>query len=76
MQCMSCKNEEMKKDKSAYFADFGTCYVIIENVPCYKCEKCGEVFYLISVAKKIEKILEQIVNVTSKIFIFDYSKAA
>ena len=54
MKCVSCKESEMKKDKSAYFADLGACYVIIENVPCYKCEKCGEVFYTASVAERLE----------------------
>lgn len=41
----------------------GTCYVIIENVPCYKCEKCGEVFYPASVAEKLKvywNVLEQL----------------
>mgnify|MGYP002768409132 FL=1 len=76
MRCVSCKDGEMKKDKSAYFADLGTCYVIIENVPCYKCEKCGEVFYPASVAEKIESILERVGTIASKIFIFDYTNAA
>lgn len=50
-------------------------HVIIENVPCYKCKKCNEVFYPIFVVKKIEEIFEQIGNLTSKIFIFDYTNA-
>ena len=54
----------------------GTCYVIIENVPCYKCEKCGEVFYPASVAEKIESILERVGTIASKIYIFDYTNAA
>ena len=45
MRCMSCKAEEMEKTTTAYFAKLDKCYVIIENVPCYKCTKCGEVFY-------------------------------
>lgn len=54
----------------------GTCYVIIENVPCYKCEKCGEVFYPASVVEKIESVLEHVGTIVSKIFIFDYTNAA
>lgn len=76
MKCVSCGEENMKADTGAYFADLGNCYVIIENVPCYKCEKCGEVFYTASVAEKIEDILERVKQVASKIFICDYANAA
>lgn len=76
MKCVSCGEKNMKADTSAYFADLGNCYVIIENVPCYKCEKCGEVFYTLSVSEKIEEILERVKKVTSKILICDYANAA
>ena len=45
MRCMSCKMEEMEEGKNTYFTHLHNCYVIIENVPCYKCIQCGEVFY-------------------------------
>ena len=73
MRCMSCKMEEAK---NAYFTQLDNCYVIIENVPCYKCVQCGEVYYKASVLEKIEEILEKIENIASKIFIMDYSQAA
>ena len=76
MKCVSCKESEMKKVKSAYFADLGACYDIIENEPCYKCEKCGEVFYTASVAERLEEIIEHVQTVASKIFICDYANVA
>ena len=44
MKCMSCKGGKMKPSKTTYFARLNNCYVIIENVPCLKCEQCGEEF--------------------------------
>ncbi len=48
-KCLRCKIEEMEEAKNPYFAQLGNCYVIIENVPCYKCKQCGEVYYKSSV---------------------------
>ena len=50
--------------------------MIIENVPCYKCGQCGEVYYKASVLEKIDEILEKLEHIASKIFILDYNKAA
>ena len=76
MTCMSFKSGEMKEAKTTYFAQLNNCYVIIENVPCLKCEQCGEEFLNITVAEKIDDILDSIENIASKIFILDYTTAA
>ena len=51
-------------------------YVIIENVPCWKCDQCGEIVYSASVIEKIDALIENLQKVTSKIFIVDYATAA
>ena len=51
-------------------------YVIIENVPCYKCEQCGEIVFSASVMEKIDDMLEHLEKIASKIFIVDYAGAA
>ena len=76
MRCLVCKSERMEESKNTYFAQLENCYVIIENVPCFKCLQCGEVVYSMSVMETIDEILGKVENVTSKIFIMDYSKAA
>lgn len=76
MNCMSCKGGEMKPGKTTYFAQLKKCYVIIENVPCLKCEQCGEEFLNMEVAEKIDDILDSIEKIASKIFILDYATAA
>jgi YgiT-type zinc finger domain-containing protein len=66
----------MVESTNTYFATLKNCYVIIENVPCLKCTQCGEVFYKTSVLEKIDAIIEKIENISSKIFIMDYTTAA
>ena len=76
MRCLLCKADSVKEDTSTYFAELDDCYVIIENVPCFKCSQCGEVVYSASVIEKIENILATVQKISSKIFIMDYNKAA
>lgn len=76
MRCLICKSDSMTKSKNTYFAQLEKCYVIIENVPCYKCTQCGEVVYSASVMEKIDEILDKVQTIASKIFIMDYSSAA
>lgn len=76
MKCVSCKYGDMKEAKTTYFSQLKNCYVIIENVPCLKCDQCGEEFFTTSVAEKIEEILERLEKIASKIFIMDYATAA
>lgn len=76
MKCMSCKYGEMQEALTTYFSQLNNCYVIIENVPCLKCNQCGEEFLSVSVAEKIDDILDSIENIASKIFILDYDKVA
>ena len=76
MKCLLCKADSMEKSTSAYFAQFEHGYVIIENVPCWKCGQCGEVVYSASVMEKIEAIMDKARSVASKISILDYTQAA
>lgn len=76
MKCMSCKYNEMQESTTTYFARLNNCYVIIENVPCLKCDQCGEEFLVSSVSEKIDDILDSIEKIASKIFILDYKTAA
>lgn len=76
MKCTSCKYGDMTESKTTYFGQLKNCYVIIENVPCLKCEQCGEEYFVASVAEKIDGILESLEKIASKIFIMDYATAA
>lgn len=76
MKCMSCKYGDMRETKTTYFSMLNDGYVIIENVPCLKCDQCGEEFLTASTAEKIDNILDSIEKIASKIFILDYTRAA
>lgn len=75
MRCMSCKTGNMTEATTTYFSQVKGCYVIIENVPCKKCDQCGEEYFSTSVLERIDDILEQLEKIASKIFIMDYTTA-
>lgn len=76
MRCLSCKTGDMQDAKTTYFAQIKHCYVIIENVPCKKCNQCGDEYFSASVLERIDDIIEQLEKIASKIFILDYATAA
>lgn len=76
MNCLVCKTGTMQPSTDSYFAKVNGGYVIIENVPCFRCEQCGEVVYAASVVEKIDEMLEHLEKIASKIFIVNYADAA
>ena len=76
MKCLICKSGTMYETRESYFSKLKYGYVIIENVPCWKCSQCGEVVYSATVMEKIDTMLEGLQKITSKIFIVDYANAA
>ncbi len=76
MRCLLCKNGMMENAVATYFSQLSGCYVIIENVPCMKCEQCGEEVFSSSVLERIDEILNGVEKAASKIFIMEYSNAA
>lgn len=76
MNCLACKGGNMIKGFDSYFAKLKTGYLIVENVPCLKCDQCGEVLFSTAVVAKIEKIIVAYENISDKVSIIDYNKAA
>ena len=59
-----------------YFSVVDNNYIIIENVPCFLCDDCGEVLYSASVLERVEAMIDRIKTIVSKVCIVDYNQAA
>ena len=55
MTCFFCKGE-MKPSTTIHTVQLKNCVVVIKNVPCLKCEQCGEVILSADTVEKIERI--------------------
>ena len=76
MKCLSCKSGNMEESTTTYTAGVKNCILIIKNVPCMKCEQCGEVLYNADILEKIDDIIAMAEKMASEVSIIDYSKVA
>ena len=70
--CMICKNKTYIESTTTHVVDHRDSLIIIRNVPCLECERCGERFYTDVVAEKLEKIVETAKSLMPEISIVDY----
>jgi len=73
IMCVFCKGKLIPATTD-YIEKIGNYVVIIKNVPCEKCEQCGEEYFSTVVAKKIESILNEIQEISTEltVSVIDY----
>ena len=73
MKCSFCGGAEIAAT-TEYVEKQGNLIVVIKNVPCMKCEQCGEEYFSTEVIKVIERILDMIQNISSEltVTVIDY----
>ena len=57
MSCFLCKGN-IQISTTTYMTDRNNHYIIIKNVPCFKCEQCGDELFSETVVKKLERIFD------------------
>lgn len=75
MNCFLCKGT-MKTDTTTYMTTYNNCYIIIKNVPCLKCDQCGEEYINGVTMMKIESIIEKLKSMLTEIAVVDFKNAA
>ena len=76
MNCLSCKSGTMVEAATVYTAVLKNCILIIKNVPCVRCEQCGEVLYNTETLEKVDRISAMAEKMASEVSIIDYAKVA
>lgn len=74
--CMLCKCDSVIQSITTHVINYKDSVIIIKNVPCEKCEQCGEIFYTDEVAERLEKMVNDAKKLLQEISVIDYSKAA
>ena len=65
----------MIETTTTYFQELENTMVIVKNVPCFKCKKCGEIAYTATVAGRLEEITAQLEKALTEIAVVNYSAA-
>ena len=75
MTCLLCKGE-MKSSTTIHTVQLKNGVVVIKNVPCLKCEQCGEVVLSADTVEKIERILHMVGKAAAEIAVVDFASGA
>ncbi|MBP3285030.1 MAG: type II toxin-antitoxin system MqsA family antitoxin [Clostridia bacterium] len=67
-----CKGT-MKNAVSNYMVDLGNRFIIIKDVPCHKCDQCGEISYSGEVVAKIEETVNKLKEASTKVAIINFA---
>ena len=76
MMCMYCRGDGFIESTTTHVVTYKDCLIIIKNVPCLECEQCGETFYSMSVAKRLDEIVFAAKKMSQEISVIDYRQAA
>ena len=72
MNCFFCKGD-MIESTTTHFVDLKKRIVIVKNVPCLECTKCGETVYTDEVASRLDDIVKTVSNLMTEIAVIEYS---
>lgn len=76
--CVICRSKDQKLIQGTAtfpFADEDR-VVVVKNVPCMICARCGEEFFSNDVMQRLESIIDKAREVAGEVLITDYSKTA
>lgn len=71
MTCFFCKGD-MTDGFTTHVTELKNCIVIIKNVPCLKCEQCGEVVYSGDVLRQLDQILDTLETSMTEIAVVNF----
>ena len=72
MTCFYCKGD-LKPSTTTHFVDLKKCIVIVKNVPCLECSKCGETVFTDEVAKRLDDIVKTVSSLMTEIAVVEYT---
>ena len=74
--CNVCFSDDKIETKTTFTVEYNDCIIVIKNVPCLECQRCGEIFFSDEVSEKLERLTDAAKKIMQEISVIDYSKAA
>ena len=75
MRCIRC-GQELYASKTTEAMELENGLLVIRNIPCFKCEECGEIHFSGDVVQQIERITKEVEKHLQEVTILEYSTAA
>ncbi len=74
--CNACFGDDKIKTTTTFTVEYNGSIIVVRNVPCLECQKCGEITFTDDVAERLEKIVAAAKTVLQDFSVIDYSKVA
>ena len=74
--CKYCKGGNYVESTTTHVVDYKDHLIIVRNVPCMECDQCGETYFSMEIARRLEEIVNAAKKLAQEISIIDYNKAA
>ena len=74
--CNVCFSDDKIETKTTFTVEYNDCIIVIKNVPCLECQRCGEIIFSDEVSEKLERLTDAAKKNMQEISVIDYSKAA
>ncbi len=74
--CNACLSDDRIKTKTTFTVEYKDCIIVVKNVPCFECQKCGEIIFSDDVSAKLERLVEAAKKIVQEISVIDYNKVA
>ncbi|MBQ7563073.1 MAG: type II toxin-antitoxin system MqsA family antitoxin [Lachnospiraceae bacterium] len=74
--CMYCKCKEERPSTTVHVVNYHDSVIIVKNVPCQECVQCGEKYFSMKTAERLEEIVNAAKKIMQEISVIDYEKAA
>ena len=73
MNCFNCKGK-LEEKKVNYVVDLENTIIIIKGVPAKVCIRCGEQYFDDETSQNIEKIVNQLKQLSAEVTIINYKE--
>ena len=74
--CNACFSDDKVETKTTFTVEYNNCIIVVKNVPCMECQRCGEITFSDEVSAKLEVLVDASKKIMQEISVIDYSKAA
>ena len=74
--CRYCKGGDYVESTTTHVVDYKSHLIIIRNVPCMECKQCGDTYFSMEIARRLEKIVNEAKKLAQEISIIDYRQVA
>ncbi len=72
MTCFFCKGT-MEDSTTTHMIELEHCILVVKNVPCHRCDQCGEVTLGSDVIEQLDSLALLFQNVMTEVAVVNYS---